>query len=261
MCGIAGIVGNVNPQKASTILYLLQTYGEDATGVAFKHKDNEKFYVYKGPLPAEEVLRDPVYEKFVQKHAEESNLTLLHCRLATHGSPLNNDNNHPIFSNNSMIIHNGIVHLPEMFKNARGKTDTEQLLLYIDKYGLEKALEKAIGSVSIAYTELESNTLWLYTNTGALNMGQTKGALYFCTSKAILSLYSRPQALQSYWLYSVNLSTRAIRKEKHICPPRYSRRHERFWDNTQTSDEYSWPSELYLSSGKRITGDFQEELL
>lgn len=77
----------------------------------------------------------------IKREVQGSGSGMFHVRIATHGSPQNNCNNHPIVHFNkgslgSAIVHNGIVRPPSWLKSV-GQTDTEQLLLYWEKEGPE----------------------------------------------------------------------------------------------------------------------------
>lgn len=190
MCGIAGwfCFDTERPEKEELIKLLinLSERGKHATGVAYK---STNFNIIKNGVEAKEFVNDP---KFVNAIPEllKSKLVLLHTRNATHGNWNDNKNNHPIFNNNGLLIHNGVVFPDETYK-ADGQTDSEQLMLSIQKYGWS-GLQKVTGSMSIAYINFKFHQLgvYLFTN-GRMPLvwyfdGDRK-ILFFCSTGDILS--------------------------------------------------------------------------
>jgi len=83
-----------------------------------------------------------LYGSEIMEKVEISEVGLFHVRAATHGSPSDNRNNHPIFYQTDqkvshILIHNGVVSPPEWMEKADGETDSEQLLYYWKGYGPE----------------------------------------------------------------------------------------------------------------------------
>ena len=151
MCRIASIFKygdtNINPEHIAEMLKRMEYAGKDATGLAFISKKEDTVWYSKSPGKASDFVSGDFVDR-IRKYTELSDIVLLHTRQATHGTFLNNDNNHPILGKQYVMIHNGVVNVKEKF-TARGETDTEQLLLAIEKYGLKKGPEMATGSAAV----------------------------------------------------------------------------------------------------------------
>jgi glucosamine--fructose-6-phosphate aminotransferase (isomerizing) len=111
MCGIAGWVGRPKPGSkeafetfVTSLLVNTQIRGPHATGVA-GYLGANRSVLGKGPVDARNFVRTPVW-----KRALESRSLIGHCRYATHGSPMKNENNHPFESGKWALIHNGVIH-------------------------------------------------------------------------------------------------------------------------------------------------------
>lgn len=153
MCRVASIFKygdtNINPDHIGEMLKRMEYLGRDATGLAFVSRKENIVWYTKAPGKASDFITEDFLDR-IRKYTEESDVILLHTRAATHGAPSNNDNNHPILGKQYVMVHNGVVTLKEKF-DAIGSTDTEQLLLAIEKYGLKKGPEKASGSAAVIF--------------------------------------------------------------------------------------------------------------
>ena len=188
MCRIAGWLSKKETIGIVNILNMLsgmESGGPNAVGIAFWRDGMWK--IRKMNRPFSQALLD---EKFQGDLLEAAGSTqvLLHTRFATHGSPDNNMNNHPITSDKGMVIHNGIVWYPK--KNmypAKGQTDTEQLLGHIERKGIKKGLATARGSIAIAYVPFqEIGTIWLYRKTSPMVIGKRDGTVVFGSALSLI---------------------------------------------------------------------------
>lgn len=158
MCGIVGAIGNLDASSLLTLLAKTEVRGKDATG----------FY-----CPASGVVKEEKKATdFLQKHQDlflqtvgESKIFLGHTRYATHGSPKNNDNNHPIESENWIMVHNGVVAGMRDLNDYKyqSDTDTENLLAYIEHFGLEEGLSYCSSGAAILFINKgEENTIYFW---------------------------------------------------------------------------------------------------
>jgi hypothetical protein len=177
MCGIAGYISKTDgPFQKSVIEQLLldiQPRGRDAVGMAWL--EGTRFKVGKSPGLVPAYLAMPEYYENEDKVAA-SRLVLLHTRAASHGDPSNNKNNHPLYNDKGIIIHNGIVTPPKWLKKAQGQTDSEQLMMYLQKQGF-KAINVMRGWLAIAYFDFATRSLYLYNHDAPLYMVQTADSL------------------------------------------------------------------------------------
>ena len=169
MCGIAGVVSHtsgggeelVSRAELFRLMAGIETRGGLATGIAYCTEYEVRYL--KAPcdwislVTTDEFLSD-------LNMITHSSWVLLHSRLPSHGDVYDNRNNHPIVNEHGLIIHNGVVSIDDNTFPAQGETDTEQLLLCIQKYGFA-GLEKISGSVAIAYVDFERpGDVYLYRN-------------------------------------------------------------------------------------------------
>lgn len=187
-CGIAGFMKlnrdcNIRYDNLEAMFEALEQRGTDATG--FCYSRNKEPVVVKVADKATVALKSGKFKKHLEL-AAESPWGLFHCRAATNGSARNNKNNHPIYSRESLIIHNGIVQSKKIHKNKAGTTDTEDILLSLDKLGL-KGIEKISGSMAIAYHKFaEPNSFYLYRHWAPIQFWITDSMIVFASTDFIL---------------------------------------------------------------------------
>lgn len=184
MCRIAGIIGNKNvkPENIVKALLSMESGGKDATGMAWF--DGEQVWTMKSPMMASDFVENQDVRRELPR-AAKAKWILLHTRQATHGGPENNLNNHPIVSQKGLIIHNGVVSPSMNLSGARGQTDTEQIMLHIQKYGF-KGLENMNGWLAIAYVNFKRpDRVYLYRD-GVPIVYSSNGFFAFASTQAIL---------------------------------------------------------------------------
>ena len=188
MCGIAGWFryGNIKPTETelTSLFTSLQTRGTDAAGIAWI-KDGS-IRLLKAPVRASEFVELPDFKK-VTPDILDADWVLLHCRQATNGSPRMNENNHPIFNKKGMIIHNGVVTVDKALR-AGGETDSEQIMLYVQKYGWEEGLSKVSGFLAIAYVDFMVPGFYLYAHNAPIDWTYDfrREMFIFCSTKHIM---------------------------------------------------------------------------
>jgi len=189
MCGIAGFVkqdqnSTIQSHRLVTLLKGLETRGQDATGFAYFTNKN---YVIKGNYTASKFLKKREVKRQLVE-AGKARWALFHTRAATNGTAANNRNNHPIWSKEGLIIHNGIIWTSEKLQK-QGDTDTEELLLLMEKFGKLEGIKKVSGWLSIAYHPFsEPNVIYLYhsCSLAPLWWAFDNGILFFASTKEIL---------------------------------------------------------------------------
>jgi len=187
MCRIAGWMrrgeDKLSKDELVSLLLNMQVGGIDATGVGF-FRDG-KIITIKAPGPAKNFVKDRTFLDHIPSILN-SPWVLLHTRNATHGSPSDNENNHPIMNSKGMIIHNGVVYSKEELESI-GETDSEQLMLHIQKYGWE-GIRNFTGTMAIAYVELGKPGFYLYRHASQLVWAYSpdRNILFFCSTSGIL---------------------------------------------------------------------------
>ena len=195
MCGIGGFYnsagGEVSFASRNALLDLwtaLEQRGDMAAGVAIPQPDNS-IGIHKRHGPSSKI--GPLCWPAVWDKNDEARWVMLHTRLASHGSILNNLNNHPVMSGNVVLTHNGVIwnHATVMkrlgVKPAR-EVDTEAILRCLVIGGIDEVEKWVRGSYSIAYSD-EPGSLCLFTNgRNPLVYGRTTTGNWFYASTAAL---------------------------------------------------------------------------
>lgn len=121
-----------------------ESRGRQATGVAFGHKD--KIAVSKRNVNAETFFDSDEFNLAFDKYGRLDNpdddgpISIIgHNRFKTKGTLLNNDNNHPIVTENVVGVHNGcIANDDQLFRELdlfrRAQVDSEILFRLLDRY-------------------------------------------------------------------------------------------------------------------------------
>lgn len=188
MCGITGFI-NLRPHdelsgKQKIILrHLMQgisTRGRDASGGAFWHGGNGKdcptCSLIKAPRTSAQMALSPLFNSMLCRGPLK--MFIGHARAATHGSKMNNLNNHPFMTRSKevFLVHNGVIGYEgskEVKDLLLGECDTEVLIRNIEKLGIKDGFSKAASwwhpsyAVLILYPKLgklyalrRSNPIW-----------------------------------------------------------------------------------------------------
>jgi predicted glutamine amidotransferase len=192
MCGILGFLtdkpNKENAKYFKKILYMSDSRGKEATGIFYTKDDI--FSIVKQPVSSPEFIKD-IFPKHV-KMIENAKIALGHTRSPTQGSPKDNDNNHPIESENWILIHNGgVTKMPRLdgYK-YKGEVDSEILISYIEKYGLKEGLPYVErGSAAVALIDkrdLNSVYLWREANPIILACDTKSNTIFFASQKEFL---------------------------------------------------------------------------
>src|SRR4030042_6584382 len=204
MCGIFGIltksqkkINDYSLEKLNSKLFCLaESRGKEAAGFAWI--TDKKITIVKQASKASELISANVYHNLWQKYENSTRGTLGHSRLATNGMLQDNHNNQPVYGNNSVVIHNGIVVNDEMIwkknKNLKRQHEVDtEIITKLFELGLSrtkdgiKALQfvtnKLIGEASIAIASTHLNGILLYTNTGSIYYAYKKNNFFVFTSE------------------------------------------------------------------------------
>ena len=145
MCGIASFSLSPNLTVHSrdlsrALLLAIEHRGKDSTGHAWTTEDDLFVKWHKAPVEA---------SKF-ELHSEmiAPTAAIFHTRMATTGSPTNNNNNHPINTHHVIGVHNGMLwgetadarrlELPNEYE-----VDSEILFRVLDKWSVDTDFDKA----------------------------------------------------------------------------------------------------------------------
>jgi hypothetical protein len=185
MCRLSAIIQlgeqKATPLEIKQLLLSMEDGGKDATGIAFIMPNDIVYAKQKGK--ASEVISS-TFEADIEKYSSISKAIILHTRQYTHGSPDNNDNNHPIIGNKYILVHNGIVHTDRKYP-AKGETDSEQMLRSIEFNGLNKGLNKCSGWVATIFADIQNlkDFYWFANPTASMSAGyDTERNIWFLAS-------------------------------------------------------------------------------
>jgi glutamine phosphoribosylpyrophosphate amidotransferase len=115
-----------------------------------------------------------------------------HNRWATHGSPEDNRNNHPLQHGNFIGVHNGVLRNHEEILEVTGRedpktaVDSEAIFAALNKWGHRKGLRRIVGDMVAVYSNLQlPNTLHIARSNGRpLVYAFTKAGSFIFASEA-----------------------------------------------------------------------------
>ena len=206
MCGIGAIIclkrlqEDTVTESVRNMALELESRGVHATGVCAIHENS--FEILKMPVRASIFIETMQFKQFMKKnwHAKAF---LVHDRHYTHGNPKHNYNNHPLESENYILIHNGVIRdheLSGMFDavykekakriNTKVETDSYFILRIAEYLGIEYIPSIQGTNVSIIF---DKNQKVLYLFRGS-NQGYT---LYvgYCPELHMIACASTENAL------------------------------------------------------------------
>jgi len=216
MCGIFGLVISNNhkfdqaswKKAISNLFELSETRGKEAAGIAVANDD--KIVVHKDSVSATRMLKTKEYQRiinnisvdFFTNDSTSSLSTIGHSRLVTNGLQGIDANNQPVWRDDAIIVHNGIVvNVDELWASEtdikpRAEVDTEVIAALVEKYresgispaqAVSKTFSKIYGETSIAMLFADLNVMILATNTGSIYLSKDKNnsSLLFVSEKYI----------------------------------------------------------------------------
>jgi len=188
MCGIFGFItkngGGPDLVRLRRIAAETQTRGNHAFGLAWLGA-NGTIHTFKRPGPATANLGD-------LDQCRGATAVIGHCRLATHGAPEDNRNNHPHPAGRGWFVHNGVVQNHSSLVRHYGFTmstecDSEVLGLLMARFpgslGLRaaRAAEVAEGRLAILGLWRNPTRLLIVRSGNPLCFGETNGGFYFAS--------------------------------------------------------------------------------
>jgi len=188
MCGIFGFItkNGSGPDlvRLRRIAAETQTRGNHAFGLAWLGA-NGTIHTFKRPGPATANLGD-------LDQCRGATAVIGHCRLATHGAPEDNRNNHPHPAGRGWFVHNGVVQNHSSLVRHYGFTmstecDSEVLGLLMARFpgslGLRaaRAAEVAEGRLAILGLWRNPTRLLIVRSGNPLCFGETNGGFYFAS--------------------------------------------------------------------------------
>lgn len=172
MCDFAVWTGPITREDVEYLGLECGIRNRDATGVSLTVGNMIK--TLKGGVIAEEFFASNKWKDLWDTFGHKATTGMVHCRIATHGSPENNENNHPhITESGSLLVHKGIVRPVQYMDDAISDCDSEQILRSLDFFGIPKGLKNISGWAHIAYVPFYDNSkMYLYSNSSPLEHHQ-----------------------------------------------------------------------------------------
>ncbi len=182
----------------------MEARGEDASGIAIYYNNN-KLTLSKMPIPSS--IHSSYFAK-LNIPIKNIKLSIAHARAATSGSPIKNENNHPLYQylDGKLItlVHNGVI----FSGNERiREVDSDSLFYYIRKEKefndnvMIKTLENTTGTLAILITD--GDVLYFYRNTSPLEYVEYDNFIVFA-SENLNKIYDKEvKKVEPYKLYKV----------------------------------------------------------
>jgi len=231
LCGIIGLaIGEDSTISKSTIrdiiakLYLLsESRGKEAAGIAIR--TDTRLDVYKSPISASNFIKTEKYHFLIENSlnrdfntSKKSKIWAMigHSRLVTNGLKIDNNNNQPVFSEQVVCVHNGIIvntkELEDSFSNLKRKTDLDsEIIARLLKDNLNNGISlpeslrntflNIRGEASVGSLFTEFNNLILATNTGSVYCLANRNLFIFASERYIfkeLCSYKKLNYLLNY---------------------------------------------------------------
>jgi hypothetical protein len=193
MCSILGVSfapgSTINRKKfAGALLAEGRVRGRDASGYAWvSDTDNG---MYKLNVPGDQLYTGNI--------PQDANAIILHTRAATHGKASENENNHPIQSQNGNVrlVHNGVIwnhedvrtYFDKATQKALPDVDSSVIAEVIDQYGLEQT-EIIEGDAAVAWFDAETGStihLARFQNSPVVYTTLADGSFVFASTAQIL---------------------------------------------------------------------------
>lgn len=201
MCGIFAIIKPQHSKSEAGMLSLAEKFcalstrrGQDASGLAYAGQNS--FNIIKKVVPASELFSQLSFVE--KKMIRSSPFVFGHARMVTHGSALENQNNHPVLTDSLALFHNGIVVNFEEMQNkylphiASTASDSQVLTHLIENFkhqntslvdAITKATELIKGSYSILVFDRIEKKVCAVSNVGSLYVAHLKEEIILVASE------------------------------------------------------------------------------
>ena len=252
MCAILGASfapnSKIDRRKlANALLSAGQMRGTDAAGYAWVAPDSEGYYKKDVPAARLNVSRIP----------QNASAMILHTRAATHGSPSDNDNNHPVLSPSGDIrlVHNGVIYNHDEVRRALGKAgkslpevDSSVIPAVIELLGLDNT-DVIEGDAACAWFDRETgNTIHLarFSHSPVSVVTLEDGTTVFASTDGILAMALKSLGLRWFGGYPQPFMVMGEEQYLQIVDGEIINDDEVTWGEYSYTS-YGWPSKDYRS--------------
>lgn len=189
MCGIIGIVGKVKTSDILKYISKIEYRGYDSKGVAFIN-DNT-LHIYKS------------IDKTLSLPDIETNISIMHCRWATHGK-ISLENAHPHIVGDICLVHNGMIDNIDILKAKitdykwKSETDSEYLAYILYKRIFNKKIyqDDLLNSIHYIVNNIEGNYTFAFINNNKIYSASKNMSLYLIKHDNIICFSSDASVMQ-----------------------------------------------------------------
>lgn len=250
MCAIAFVINyskkkKLNLERVESMFANMESRGRDASGFYFEREENKKTIrrLRKAPITTQNLWdltqfnkqdgqTQKDFDKFKLNGTEK--LLILHSRAMTQGEAKDNNNNHPLFSKNYILVHNGIVDDLHPVKTYpyKGLVDSEHILARIETYGISKGLGGLVADLAVIFKKKFEDAIYILRNYNplALIWFQDEEVLIGVSDKSYVSIPDefwafsrvlfrpghRVESLPKDWLYKISTKEPKIVSSKQL---------------------------------------------
>ena len=228
MCGLAGLVLGKKRRTAEDFENIRETFselmiatsirGRHATGAFVVNKSGISFT--KNALPADQMVETESWNKLMNTVSNETLAIVGHVRYATHGSPDENSNNHPIINNTIIGVHNGVItndcELCEKYPYDE-EVDSAAIFSMLATYAEKSRLSTA--NISKALPELKGTFAIIAAD------NRRRDSIFVARDSTNPLVYHKDKASRLLWLSSTGSIMRDGLDDESIAPimlPAYS---------------------------------------
>lgn len=220
MCGIGGFSlsnnSKLNSRKiANVMLTALEDRGRQASGASW-HSKSGVGYVKRNVAGSQLNLRSM---------PRKTDAVVLHTRYATHGSPNDNRNNHPVQSPDSTIhlVHNGVIYNHDIIRpelpHKLPAVDSSVIPALLQDEGLE-GISKLDGDAAIAWLSDDyiGDLFFARIEHSPMVVCQVKdGSFFFASTEQImLKVLDKLKLKPTFWLSMPERTGYVVRKGRII---------------------------------------------
>jgi glucosamine--fructose-6-phosphate aminotransferase (isomerizing) len=160
MCGVFGFITREGKgpdiTRLRNLALITQSRGMHAFGLAWITSAGT-IRSFKSPGPAQRYLDE-------LERCRDAVIVIGHCRYATHGTPLNNANNHPHPAGNGYLVHNGVIfnhqELVRRYRLRRRSSCDSEVLGLLMARGSGSLAQRSAWAASHAEGDLAILGLW-----------------------------------------------------------------------------------------------------
>ncbi len=241
MCGIFGLVVHKDAgydrafikKSLKMLAQLSESRGKDSSGLVFRNDLDREFYVFKGAVYLNFLLKRKEVTHQIDRmlglscnngmaRRQNTFAVMGHSRLVTNGTQLDDENNQPVVKDGVIGIHNGIIVNEEDLWSRHPnihrtyEIDTEVMLALIREHmhagwdiatAISKTVNEIFGTVAAGFFVDDLDVLTMVTNNGSLYvLTDERELLAFASEEYFLKRMAKTMHLDTngnFWIRQV----------------------------------------------------------